>query len=50
MRKCLATMILNIDDWFAKRKIYFTFGSKDPNHVSFLCKLGYWLWLGNKKN
>lgn len=40
----LANLLFNIDDWFAKRNIYFDFGAKDKdNHVNFLCRLGIWL-------
>jgi hypothetical protein len=35
----LGCKLLDIDDWFARRKIYFSMLSKDKeNHVNFLCR------------
>jgi len=41
MRNWLGFLLLDIDDWFAKRNIYFDFLIKDKeNHVNFLCRWG----------
>ena len=35
-------MLLDIDDWFARKNIYFDWFSKDKdNHVSILCRLAF---------
>ena len=42
--KFLGNSLLNIDDWFARRHIYF---NKDKeNHISFLCRWGFALIFG----
>lgn len=45
MREKLAEKILNLDDWFARRGIYFNYFNKnDKEHISFLTRLGFKLW------
>jgi hypothetical protein len=45
MKRKLGLLLLDIDDWFAKRKIYYSFFSKNDNHVNFICKLAFKLLL-----
>ena len=45
--KSLGHLLLDIDDWFARRHIYFTLFAKDKeNHVSLLCRWGFALIFG----
>lgn len=44
----LGFFLLDIDDWFAKRKIYFNWFVKDKaSHVSFLSRVGFDLIFNN---
>jgi hypothetical protein len=46
----VGNILLNIDDWFAKRHIYFTLFVKDKeNHVSFLSRWGFALIFDSEK-
>ena len=38
----LGYLFLDVDDWFAKKHIYFNFFSKNKEtHVNFLCRWGF---------
>lgn len=51
MKKRLGYLLLNIDDWFARRKIYFNWFAKDKDsHVNFLCRWGFALIFNSVKN
>ena len=44
LRIKLGMWLLELDDWFASKGIYFNWFKKDnPNFVNFLCKWGFWL-------
>ena len=47
----LGSLLLNIDDWFARYHIYFDIFTKSKdrdNHVSFLCRWGFALIFDSK--